>query len=67
MRATARTRIKKALDKVNQEIEAQTDRSSMYSRGLAREGYQGGYAQALTDALMALDGNTPTTRGYWES
>lgn len=66
-RLQAKTRIKRALDKVNKEIAGQIDRSSMYSRGLSREGYQGGYAQALSDVLLVLDGNTPNTRNYWEN
>lgn len=39
---------------------------SHVARGLSSEGYAGGYAQALQDVLLALNGVAPNTRGYWK-
>ncbi len=37
-----------------------------YARGLASEGYVGGYAQALEDVRAMLDGVPPgDPRGFW--
>ena len=60
-------KINKAIDKVNAHIAQRTDQSSIYSRGLAREGYLGGYLQALSDVLAVLR-KTPVshkTGRYW--
>lgn len=35
---------------------------SKYARGLSSEGYMGGYAAALNDVLLLLDGVEPDTR-----
>lgn len=59
------TRIKRALERVSAHIERQTDRNSVYSRGLAREGYDGGYAQALSDVLLTLRGVMPNRHPQW--
>ncbi len=56
----------KAREKVNKEIEGNAAGGSKYARGLANEGYAGGYAQALSDVLLALEGVRPSTRGYWD-
>ena len=37
-----------------------------YGAGLASEGYVGGYSDALNDVLLAMNGITPTRRGWWE-
>ena len=37
-----------------------------FARGLSSEGYAGGYAQALEDVQLALNGVKPRTRGYWD-
>lgn len=34
---------------------------------MASEGWTGGYAQALRDVQLALDGNIPSTRNYWDT
>ncbi len=36
-----------------------------YARGVAREGYAGGYRRALSDVLLASHGVRPSTRDYW--
>lgn len=54
-----------ALETVNQEIAANTDQSCLFSRGLASEGYAGGYAAALRDVLAALNGTENSSR-YWK-
>jgi hypothetical protein len=57
-------RIKRVLKKVNQEI-ADSTHDSLYSRGLSREGYMGGYAEALNDVMLALNGVKPVRRDWW--
>ncbi len=56
----------KAQKKVRKEIEDNAAGGSKYARGLANEGFAGGYAQALSDVMLALNGVTPQTRGYWD-
>ena len=60
-------KIKIALDNVHEEIVRSTDRSNQYSKGLAYEGYNGGYLAALNDVLLALNGVTPQRNGWGES
>lgn len=38
----------------------------MYARGLASEGYNGGYRDALDDVILLLNGATPYKNGWWE-
>ena len=38
-----------------------------YAAGLAGEGYNGGYRDALDDVLLALNGVTPRRHGWWET
>ena len=37
-----------------------------YGGGLSSEGYVGGYRDALSDVLLAMNGVTPDRRGWWE-
>jgi len=66
MRQGPKTRIKTALRRVSSSISRQTDPDNLYSRGLSREGYEGGYEQALMDVLLVLGGTKPNTRRYWD-
>ena len=51
---------------VADEIAANTDRKNLFSRGLATEGYAGGYLQALDDVAGALQHGAPSDHhGYW--
>ena len=53
--------------RVSDQINGQIDRDNRVSAGLSREGYLGGYEQALNDVLLFLNsGARPTTRGFWE-
>lgn len=65
-RRNFRSYLKRALAAVNHDIQISTDPNNKFSKGLAREGYKGGYADALMDVLQAMDGFTPDRRGYWE-
>jgi len=56
--------LKKVLDEVNKDIASNAKPNSMFARGLASEGYAGGYRQALYDVQLALDGVMPNSR-YW--
>jgi len=61
-------KINKAYKKVNNQIASQIDKSSKYSRGLAYEGYLGGYLQALRDVTAVLR-KIPVSHKmamYWE-
>lgn len=58
-------KVRRARDRVSALMERETDRSSRYSAGLASEGYNGGYRQALDDILLVINGVTPTTRRFW--
>lgn len=56
--------IRFAAGRVRKEIS--DNAQSAYGRGLANEGYAGGYQQALADVLLMLESDTmPNTRGYW--
>lgn len=57
--------IKRAQESVRGNIESVTDRSSQVARAVAREGYQGGYADALSDVVLLLNGTIPNRRNYW--
>lgn len=58
-----RTRIRRAAERVEARISQHN--GSLYARGLSREGYLGGYAQALSDVQLVLDGIIPSTQGFW--
>ncbi len=64
-RIAAKARINLALRAVKHEIAQSTDQASVYSRGLASEGYSGGYADALMDVLLVLDNVIPNRHNYW--
>lgn len=60
-----KTRIKWALERVTAEIRSETNQGSLFSRGLSIEGYSGGYADALRDVLLLMNGVVPERRNYW--
>ena len=66
MRKGPKTRIEAARKRVLARISQDTDRNSIYSRGMSTEGYNGGYAQALADVQLVLNGVRPNTREFWE-
>lgn len=57
--------IYKVRKSVDQEIEAFARSGGLYARGLASEGYKGGYRDALDDVLLALNGVSPNRRRWW--
>lgn len=59
-------KIKQALEAANAEVKAHADRGGMYARGLAGEGYAGGYREALNDVLLAANGVKPQNR-FWSA
>ena len=61
-----KTRIRLAINRVRAEITGNYSRGNKYARGLASEGYTGGYYDALCDIELLLNGNVPNRRGYWE-
>ena len=51
---------------VRAEIKANSDQGGIYARGLANEGFAGGYLQAIDDIEAALRHGYPNDhRGYW--
>lgn len=62
-----RSRILLARGSANREMKGLND-GSIYSAGLASEGYVGGYSAALSDVLLILDGAEPRVRPrFWET
>lgn len=59
-------KLNKVLDKVNKQIASSINRDNIYSRGLASEGYNGGYRDALSDVLLALNGAQPNRQRWWD-
>ena len=53
-----------AIGNVNKEIQFNTDRGGVFARGLAGEGYHGGYRDALRDVVLLLNDVIPN-RDYW--
>jgi hypothetical protein len=61
-------RIRVAKVHVGAEINGHAAGGGIYSRGLASEGYSGGYRDALEDVLLLLESDTvPNRRHYWVS
>lgn len=58
--------IRTARQNVLRTIASSTDRNSVYSRGLAYEGYSGGYLAALDDVMQAFGGIKPSRNGWWD-
>lgn len=59
-------RIKRAREKVDKEISNNASRGGAYARGLANEGWAGGYRQALDDVeAMLIHGFPNDPRHYW--
>jgi hypothetical protein len=59
-----REEIARAYESVKKEISCHD--GSFYARGLAGEGWAGGYAAAMQDMLLAIRGVKPNTRSYWD-
>lgn len=56
--------VKTALQAANQEIK-DLSHGGLYAKGLASEGFIGGYTEALQDVLLALNGVTPDRWARW--
>lgn len=56
----------KARENVTKEISWAANSDSLWARGMAGEGYAGGYRDALDDVLLSLNGVGPTSQTrYW--
>lgn len=51
---------------VSKVIAAFAQRGGRYSSALASEGYNGGYRDALSDVILALNGVHPDRNGWWD-
>lgn len=56
-------RLRIARSRVQAEITAFASQGGKYARGLAGEGYLGGYMDCIDDVLLALRGIRPPNRG----
>lgn len=54
-----------ALNAASKGINIQSRDGGVYAKGLASEGYKGGYRDALNDVLLALNGVEPHRWNYW--
>lgn len=59
-----RKRIEAARKAVSRDINAHAG-MGRYAAGLASEGYNGGYRDALDDVLLLLNGIVPNRGGWW--
>ena len=59
-------KISRVRDNIHKQICSETDHSNLFARGLAYEGFNGGYLAALSDILLALDGVTPSRNNWWK-
>lgn len=57
--------LKQAQYKAYAEMAAQSKSGNHITRGLAPEGFTGGYVAALNDVSLALNGVTPNNSRYW--
>lgn len=62
-----RKAIYRARKLVKAEIRANHSSGGLHARGLSGEGYAGGYLQALSDVLLALDGVVDGNSRYKEA
>lgn len=58
--------LKKVRKRVSAHIKANAERGGIYARGMAGEGYHGGYCDAIDDIGLALNGVRPNRRDFWE-
>lgn len=65
MATPTRKLIEQALDAASREVEGLAASGGKYARGLAGEGYTGGYRDALRDVLLVLDGVVPNRNNWW--
>ncbi len=54
----------RVIDNVNKTISNSIDRNCIFSKGLSSEGYNGGYRQAISDVILALNGQIPKSN-FW--
>lgn len=63
--------IKRQLERVHKKVQKEisdfASRGSPFSAGLASEGYNGGYLDAISDVMLALNGVTPNYHKNWWS
>jgi hypothetical protein len=59
-------KVQRARRRIQAQIASSINGDDKYSRGLAYEGYNGGYMQALDDVLLALNGANPNRNGWWD-
>jgi hypothetical protein len=59
-------RLRGAIEKATAEVEVSARGGDKWARGLASEGFAGGYAEALRDVeAMILHGHPTDSRRYW--
>uniref|UniRef100_A0A6M3X4J5 Uncharacterized protein n=1 Tax=viral metagenome TaxID=1070528 RepID=A0A6M3X4J5_9ZZZZ len=58
-------KLSKVLENVNHDIHLQAKESHFGNGALSAEGYNGGYADAIMDVELALNGIQPKRRNWW--
>ena len=58
--------ISKVRERVATRIAEDANRGGKFARGLAGEGYKGGYRDALDDVLMFYRGVRPNRNEWWD-
>ena len=56
--------IREQENRVREAIKRATNQNDLYSRGLAGEGYNGGYRDAISDIILLLNGVIPNYRNF---
>lgn len=59
-------KLSKVLDNVNRTIHGNAQQGGLYASALSGEGYDGGYADAIMDIKLALNGVPPKRRDWWD-
>jgi hypothetical protein len=58
--------IRKVANRVRERMRESASTGGKYARGLASEGYNGGYYQALQDVLLFMSGVRPNRHSWWQ-
>jgi hypothetical protein len=51
-------------NRINDAIKRNTNNDNLYSRGLASEGWNGGYRDAISDVILLFNGVIPNYRNF---
>ena len=66
MRLSRINKVARARKRLQKQIEIDSHHGGIYAKGLAGEGYKGGYRDALDDVILLLNGATPYRNEWWD-